>query len=112
MTDAALQGCPFFPALGAGIGISVVCGEIETWEEVGRDIQLHTFHIALITILIDGILLQFTGLIVCHLRELLAEHVEGNSINRNILFHHHVFNQINETCQTNGNGLRTILSIE
>ena len=76
MTDAALQGCPFFPALGAGIGIGIVRGEVEAWEEIGRDIQLHAFDISLVAVLIKGIAHQLRGFCIGHLRELPFQHHE------------------------------------
>ena len=48
MTDAAFQDRPLFVALGTGIGVGIVGGEVEAPEKICRDIQLNAFDIALV----------------------------------------------------------------
>ena len=112
VTHAAFQWRPSISTLTAGIGIDVVCGEVESREEVGGDVYLHTLHITLVAVLIESILFEFGCFIIRHLWELLTEHYQRSVRNFHILLNYHIIDTVHEPCHTDGKQLGAILCIQ
>ena len=112
MAHATFEHRPLITALGACIGIDIVCREIKALEDVGRHIHLHAFHITLVAVLIEGVAHHLVSLVLRHLWELFHQHHAGSVIHRYILLHHHIVDAIQEASDAYSQELGTVFGIE